>query len=125
MHKLNLLNVFGDHIRKIEQIAVEDRQKQKAAKFKQERKNRDGFRALLIELREQGLVTAASLWKDVYPHVKDDSRYNAILGQAGSTPLDLFWDAVEEEDQLLRRQRHEVLDVLDVSFELSYPSIRY
>jgi len=38
-----------------------------------------------------------------------------MLGQAGSTPLDLFWDMVEEEERSLRGPRNDVLDVLDVS----------
>jgi pre-mRNA-processing factor 40 len=37
-----------------------------------------------------------------------------MLGQAGSTPLDLFWDVVEEEERALRSTRNDVLDVLDV-----------
>jgi hypothetical protein len=38
-----------------------------------------------------------------------------MLGQSGSTPLDLFWDMVEEEERALRGRRNDVLDVLDVS----------
>ena len=38
-----------------------------------------------------------------------------MLGQPGSTPLDLFWDMVEEEERALRSTRNDVLDVLDVS----------
>ena len=37
-----------------------------------------------------------------------------MLGQSGSTPLDLFWDMVEEEERALRSTRNDVLDVLDV-----------
>jgi hypothetical protein len=37
-----------------------------------------------------------------------------MLGQPGSTPLDLFWDVVEEEERALRSTRNDVLDVLDV-----------
>jgi len=36
-----------------------------------------------------------------------------MLGQPGSTPLDLFWDMVEEEERGLRSTRNDVLDVLD------------
>jgi len=37
-----------------------------------------------------------------------------MLGQSGSTPLDLFWDMVEEEERALRIKRNEVYDVLEV-----------
>merc|ERR1711977_461370 len=39
--------------------------------------------------------------------------YQAILGQPGSKPIDLFWDMVEEEERALRSTRNDVLDVLD------------
>ena len=38
-----------------------------------------------------------------------------MLGQSGSSPLDLFWDVVEEEERAIRGPRNDVLDVLDVS----------
>lgn len=37
-----------------------------------------------------------------------------MLGQSGSTPLDLFWDVVEEEERALRGRRNDVYDVLEV-----------
>jgi pre-mRNA-processing factor 40 len=40
------------------------------------------------------------MWKEVYPLFKDDSRYLNILGNPGSTPLELFWDAVDKLDQV-------------------------
>jgi pre-mRNA-processing factor 40 len=46
--------------------------------------------------------------------IQNDDRYTSMLGQAGSTPLDLFWDVVEEEERALRSTRNDVLDVLDV-----------
>jgi pre-mRNA-processing factor 40 len=52
---------------------------------------------------------------DIRPLFQDDARYQGILGQAGSTPLDLFWDMLEEEERSLRGPRNDVLDVLDVS----------
>ena len=47
--------------------------------------------------------------------IANDDRYQAILGQPGSKPIDLFWDMVEEEERALRSTRNDVLDVLDVS----------
>ncbi|CAI4216267.1 unnamed protein product [Parascedosporium putredinis] len=36
-----------------------------------------------------------------------------MAGQAGSTPQELFWDVVEDEERGLRSTRNDVLDVLD------------
>ncbi len=43
------------------------------------------------------------------------SCYKAMAGQNGSTPMELFWDVVEEEERDLRGTRNEVLDVIEVS----------
>lgn len=51
----------------------------------------------------------------IYPLLKDDERFVNILGQPGSTPLDFFWDMMEEIDREMRSKRNTVLDVLDVS----------
>jgi pre-mRNA-processing factor 40 len=62
---------------------------------------------------------------DIRPIIQEDSRYQAILGQSGSTPLDLFWDMVEEEERSLRGPRNDVLDVLDVSYRKLKLFFRY
>merc|ERR1711953_924651 len=37
-----------------------------------------------------------SLWMELYPVISQDPRFHALLGQPGSTPLDLFKFYVEE-----------------------------
>jgi len=114
--KLDVLKTFEEHIKSLERVFNDKRQKHKAQKFRRERQNRDGFISLLNELRSAGKIKAGSKWADVYPELKDDPRYVAILGQAtGSTPMDLFRDILEEEDQAMRAKRNDVLDVLDVN----------
>ena len=55
-------------------------------------------------------------WKHIHPSIKDDERYLNMLGQPGSTPLDLFWDIMEEIERELRLKRNLVMDILDVSY---------
>ena len=52
----------------------------------------------------EGKITARSKWKEVYPIFRDDDRYLNILGNPGSNPLELFWDAVDGLDQQLDRK---------------------
>lgn len=54
--------------------------------------------ALLQELVATGDLVAGSQWSQIYPLVSRDVRYLSLLGQPGSTPLDLFWDRVDELD---------------------------
>lgn len=85
------------------------------------------YQGLLNELRTKGDIRAGTKWKQVYPLIKDDERYQNMLGQGGSTPLDLFWDMIEDLERGLRSKRNVVQDVMDVCSDkssLSY-SISY
>ncbi|OJD28208.1 hypothetical protein ACJ73_00391 [Blastomyces percursus] len=111
--KSDILTAFENHIKSLERTFNDTRQQQKANKARRERKNRDQYMELLQELRKGGKIKAGSKWMNILPLIEDDPRYVAMLGQAGSTPLDLFWDIVEEEERALRGPRNDVLDVLD------------
>ena len=45
---------------------------------------------MLDELHENGKLTSMSLWVELYAMISGDVRFSAMLGQPGSTPLDLF-----------------------------------
>ncbi|PGH15550.1 hypothetical protein AJ79_02332 [Helicocarpus griseus UAMH5409] len=111
--KSDILTAFENHIKSLERTFNETRQQQKTNKARRERKNREQYIELLQEMRKQGNIKAGSKWMNILPLIQDDPRYVAMLGQPGSTPLDLFWDVVEEEERALRGPRNDVLDVLD------------
>ncbi|OQE31457.1 hypothetical protein PENSTE_c001G00606 [Penicillium steckii] len=113
LSKFDILNAFESHIKTLEREFNDARQQQKAVRARKERRNRDKFLELLKELRSQGKIKAGSKWMNIRPIFQDDPRYQAILGQSGSSPLDLFWDMLEEEERSLRGPRNDVLDVLD------------
>jgi pre-mRNA-processing factor 40 len=69
---------------------------------------------LLAELRESKVITAKSDWMNLYPRLKDDVRYQDMLGQPGSTPLELFWDMVDELGERYYQQKRIVYDILKV-----------
>jgi len=119
LNKSDILTVFENHIKSLERAFNDARQQQKASKARRERQNRDQFISLLKELRANGKIKAGTKWMTILPLIEEDPRYVAMLGQSGSTPLDLFWDMVEEEERALRGRRNDVLDVLDVSFNNS------
>lgn len=114
LSKSDILTAFESHIKSLERTFNDARQQQKANKARNERRNRDAFTDLLQELRARGKLKANTKWMDLLPQIEDDPRYVQMLGQAGSTPLDLFWDAVEEEESALRGRKNDVYDVLEV-----------
>jgi pre-mRNA-processing factor 40 len=115
LSKSDILTAFENHIKSLERTFNDARQQHKASKARRERQNRDQFQQCLQELRANGKIKAGSKWMDVLPEIEADPRYVAMLGQSGSTPLDLFWDMVEEEERALRGRRNDVYDVLEVS----------
>jgi pre-mRNA-processing factor 40 len=68
----------------------------------------------LGELRASKLINAKTDWMDIYPHLKDDLRYQNMLGQPGSSPLDLLWDMVDELGERFYKQKRIVYDILKV-----------
>ncbi|KAL9582461.1 MAG: hypothetical protein Q9203_005489, partial [Teloschistes exilis] len=113
LSKSDILTAFENHIKSLERTFNDERQREKNSKVRRERQSRDRFIDLLTELKAAGKIKAGTKWMNVYPEIKDDPRFTAMLGQPGSTPLDLFWDVVEEEERALRLVRNDVYDVLE------------
>jgi pre-mRNA-processing factor 40 len=113
--KLDILKAFEAHVKALERSFNDKRQSQKSLKARKERQNRDAYIGLLKELRAAGKLRTSTKWKDFRELLKDDPRYVAMLGQPGSTPLELFWDMIEDEERVLRSKRNDALDVLEVS----------
>ena len=113
LSKSDILTAFENHIKSLERIFNDERQRNKSLKARRERQNRDRYLDLLKDLRAAGKIKAGTKWMDVLSEVDQDPRYVAMLGQPGSTPLDLFWDVVEEEERAVRLIRNDVYDVLE------------
>ncbi|XP_070496058.1 pre-mRNA-processing factor 40 homolog A [Chironomus tepperi] len=90
MDKEDALIVFEEHIRALEIEETEEKENEKRRQKRLQRKNRDNFLTLLDSLHEDGKLTSVSTWVELYPTISADLRFSAMLGQPGSTPLDLF-----------------------------------
>lgn len=95
MDKEDALIVFEEHIRQLERLEEEEKEREKKRHRRLSRKNRDAFLTLLDTFHEEGKLTSMSLWVELYPLISADLRFSAMLGQIGSTPLDLFKFYVE------------------------------
>lgn len=113
---IDVLNQFERHAKRLQREYNDRVQKERKIQHRVERKNRDAFVGLLRELQDQGKLRVGTKWKEIHPIIKDEPRFTAMLGQNGSTPLDLFWDALDVEENKFRRLRRWALDVLEVLF---------
>ncbi|CAH1991886.1 unnamed protein product [Acanthoscelides obtectus] len=112
MDKEDALIVFEEHIRVLEKEYTEEREREKRRIKRQCRKNRDQFLALLDHLHEEGKLTSMSLWVELYPIISADIRFSAMLGQNGSTPLDLFKFYVEDLKSRFHDEKKIIKEIL-------------
>jgi pre-mRNA-processing factor 40 len=119
--KYDVLTAFQNHMKALERAFNDSKQREKNRKYRKERKARDAFNGLLRSLKKEGKINAGTKWKTVFPLFEKDERYLNMLGNPGSTPMELFWDVIDEEERGLRGTRNNVLDVLEVS--LSFVSL--
>ncbi|KAJ1976428.1 U1 snRNP protein [Dimargaris cristalligena] len=108
----DLLEAFETHNEQLQAEFTEWRDKQEAAIYRKARQARDAFRELLAEYKAKHGITLDSIWPDFYAQVASDPRYTELLGQPGSTPLELFWDEVEQHRDLITKCRRQVREHL-------------
>ncbi|KAG0030861.1 hypothetical protein BGZ82_007267 [Podila clonocystis] len=119
LSKVDQLSVYEDHIKHLEKEYDARRSRDRTLRKRAERKRREAFKELLSELRSKGQLNAKTCWMQIHPLIKEDSRYQAVLGQPGSTPMELFWDLIEDLDERLYQDRKLVQDALkSIDYEI-------
>ena len=93
---IDILNVWDDYSRQLEAEHETESRRLKVEQARKARKAREGFVALLHEMKADGTLTRTTKWKEVYPKIRDDERYSNLLGLNGSSPLDLWMDMVDD-----------------------------
>ncbi|KIS00130.1 pre-mRNA-processing factor 40 [Cryptococcus deuterogattii 2001/935-1] len=109
---LDMIKVYEDYAYKLEQEHKEESRKLKIEATRNARKAREGFKALLKELDHNGELTRTSKFKDTYPKIKNDERYIALLGLSGSSPLELWMDAVDDIGEEVERAAEKINNAL-------------
>lgn len=112
MDKEDALVCFEDHIRMLEQENDDEKERDRRRVKRNQRKNRESFVVLLDELHEQNKLNSMSLWMDLFPVLSQDNRFSSMLGQAGSTPLDLFKFYVEDLKSRFHDEKKVVKEIL-------------
>ncbi|XP_052604879.1 pre-mRNA-processing factor 40 homolog B isoform X13 [Peromyscus californicus insignis] len=112
MDKEDALMCFEEHIRALEREEEEERERARLRERREQRKNREAFQTFLDELHETGQLHSMSTWMELYPAVSTDVRFANMLGQPGSTPLDLFKFYVEELKARFHDEKKIIKDIL-------------
>jgi pre-mRNA-processing factor 40 len=119
--QFDILTAFQNHMKALERAFNDAKQEEKNKKFRRERKARDAFKGLLDELRKSSKINAGTKWSQLVPTIEKDERYIGMAALGGSTPQELFWDVIEDEERRLRGPRNDVIDVLEVCVAVVCP----
>ncbi|KAG0309078.1 hypothetical protein BGZ98_005400 [Dissophora globulifera] len=119
LSKAEQLSIYEDHIKHLEKEYDQKRAKERLLRKRAERKRREAFKGLLGELRTKGHVNASTYWMQIFSLIKDDSRYLEMLGQPGSTPMELFWDMIEDlEDRLYQDRKMVQEQMKNINYDI-------
>lgn len=90
MDKEDALICFEETIKDFDNEEKERQDRLKVLEKRAFRKNREHFGEFLDQLHEGGKLHSMSSWMELYPIISDSPLFMKMLGQPGSTPLDLF-----------------------------------
>ncbi|KAL8165977.1 hypothetical protein V2J09_007476, partial [Rumex salicifolius] len=112
LEKIDRLEIFQDYIRELEKEEEEQKRIQKEKLWRTERKHRDEFRKILEDDIAAGVISAKTRWREYCLKVKDMTSYVAVAhNTSGSTPKELFEDAVEELENQYHDDKSRVKDL--------------
>lgn len=109
---LDILTVWDNYSRQLEQEHETESKRLRIDRVRKGRKAREAFIAFLHELKHDGILTRQSKWKELYPRIKKDERYENLLGMQGSSPLDLWMDVVDDMQDEVERAAEKIEQAL-------------
>lgn len=120
MDKEDALVCFEQVIKELEVEYDEERDRKRVLERRMFRKNRERYIGQLDQLNAQGHIHSLAHFCELYPRFVTDKRFTDMLGQPGSTPLDLFKfyvknirDKLPEEKKLVRETLRKIEKSVD------------
>lgn len=116
MDKEDALVCFEQVIKELEIEYDEERDRRRVLERRMYRKNRERFIGQLDQLKAQGHIHSLAHFCDLYPRFVTDKRFTDMLGQPGSTPLDLFKFYVKgiESESIIKINTNTVAYILTI-----------
>uniref|UniRef100_A0AC34RJK4 WW domain-containing protein n=1 Tax=Panagrolaimus sp. JU765 TaxID=591449 RepID=A0AC34RJK4_9BILA len=108
MDKNDALDVFSNYKKSLQTEYRSQIEKEDIQYVRRDRKIRDSFEAMLIDMRNQGMIKLTTKWKDIFPYINGDKRYDEMCTQPGCTALDFFKFLMEDWREEFARNLQEV-----------------
>ncbi|QPG76957.1 hypothetical protein FOA43_004351 [Brettanomyces nanus] len=105
--KIDALRIFESEMEK-KDLELEDKMKQSSRlNYRVDRQARDRFRKLLEGLSEHEDVTfnAKMKWVEFLDLIREKPAFIELCGHKGSSAIDIYWDILDRENQLVRAKR--------------------
>lgn len=113
----DMLIVFDEHMKSLEKEKGDAAKEAEKNRRRAERKRREAFKLRLQGLIRNGTLTARTPWPVIYDVVKTDEGFTDLIGQPGSSPLDMYFDAIEELDDKLKARTVAIQKTLETGAE--------
>ena len=114
MDMCDALETFQEIIRDFERNHYEDVDKRAAIEKRIFRKNRDRFIRLLDQFRANGILNMGTSWDSIFEkHLVYESKFTNMLGQTGSTPLDLFKFYIDDLKSKFQKNKRIIVALLE------------
>lgn len=112
MDSSDMVAVFDELIKSIEKQKVQELKDEAHKRHRDGRKRRDWFRRALQDGKKEGWLTVRTTFDQVYIRFRGEAQFQDMLGQSGSSPLDLFYDVLDELESELGKVLRAVEHVL-------------
>lgn len=109
---VDMIEVFDELIQSIEKRKTQEMKQAHISQKRQDRKRREWFCESMQEGKKDGWITARSTFGEVYERLKSEPQLQDMLGQPGSTPLDYFFDVLDDLQKDLELLTNTVIDAL-------------
>lgn len=107
--KLDILELYKDTIYPtIVELIKKNVSAFETQNYTNDRKARDAFKKLLLLVN----ISGNTQFLDILPQIEDHDAFIEICGRNGLTPLELFWDIVDEKKQALNVKKDIVKQAL-------------
>lgn len=118
---LTKLDILTLYMEKLHPKVIENIQKAlviaEKRNYRSDRIARQAFKDLIKKVK----INANSLFKDIFPLLEDEYAFIELCGRNGSTPIEYFWDIVDDQSQILKVKKELVNNTL-VDMKRSNPS---
>lgn len=104
------LLTFEEHCQELLKEFQAVRRAEKQSELLKELEYREAFVNLLKDLKETEEITPFSTWSSIYPLIKEKSQYKNLVSiyLYGSSPIDLFYDLLDEIQAIYEEVRDKI-----------------